>query len=135
MTQIVDPLQEKVNQLTRELSATNQQLDQSYQTIAKLRAEMRSVQFSASMSNKARSEFVGKLAHDLREFSSAILYSAELLAQEPASSASPRHREHFHDIRQGARDLLSLTGDILEILKHESGNPDGNYSLYITRSI
>jgi two-component system cell cycle sensor histidine kinase PleC len=77
---------------------------------------------AADHANRAKSEFLAHVSHELRSPLNAILGFAEMLEGQffgPLGDA--RYREYAGDIRQSGLHLLSIINDILDLAKVEAG--------------
>jgi signal transduction histidine kinase len=93
-------LERRVNERTTELA------------IAKERAEA---------SDRFKSEFLANMSHELRTPLNAIIGFAELMHKGKVGPVSAEHHEYLGDILTGARHLLALINDVLDLAKVESG--------------
>jgi signal transduction histidine kinase len=76
----------------------------------------------AEKANESKSEFVRTVTHELRSPVNAIIGFSELLAGRSAGKITPETRDSYlRDINAGARHLLSLVNDLLDLAKMESG--------------
>jgi signal transduction histidine kinase/CHASE3 domain sensor protein len=74
--------------------------------------------------NKVKTEFLASMSHELRTPLSAILGFADLLANSPKESLSPRAKESLERIKRNGEHLLSLINDVLDLAKAEAGHLD-----------
>lgn len=72
----------------------------------------------AERSNKAKSDFLAKMSHDIRTPMSGIIGMADLALTKLDSPSVGRHIEM---IRQSARALLSILNDIIDLSRIEAG--------------
>jgi PAS domain S-box-containing protein len=78
---------------------------------------------AAEQANRAKSEFLSNVSHDLRTPLSAILGFAELMAEHPFIRTAPAEAGEFLErIRDNSRVLLSLIEDLLDISAIEAGH-------------
>lgn len=70
--------------------------------------------------NRARSEFVAMVSHELRAPLHAVMGMAEVL-MEDCSELNPQQRKYLSTIRDGARHLNALVSDILDLSRIELG--------------
>jgi PAS domain S-box-containing protein len=71
--------------------------------------------------NRMKSEFLASMSHELRTPLNAIIGFSDLLAEQGPGSLSPKQQRFIGHIRQGARHLLELINDILDLSKVEAG--------------
>jgi len=79
---------------------------------------IRVAQEEAERANRAKSEFLSRMSHDLRTPLNAVLGFAQLLA---ADSLTDSQRECTQQILKGGRHLLDLINEVLDISRIESG--------------
>jgi PAS domain S-box-containing protein len=73
----------------------------------------------AERANRAKSEFLSRMSHDLRTPLNAVLGFAQLLDMDNLSSDQ---RESVTQILEAGRHLLDLMNEVLDISRIESGN-------------
>ncbi len=73
----------------------------------------------AERANRAKSEFVSRMSHDLRTPLNAMLGFAQLLDMD---NLTPDQRESVTQILEAGRHLLDLMNEVLDISRIESGN-------------
>lgn len=73
----------------------------------------------AERANRAKSEFVSRMSHDLRTPLNAVLGFAQLLDMDNLTSDQ---RESVTQILEAGRHLLDLMNEVLDISRIESGN-------------
>jgi len=105
-------LENKVDERTRELIEANKLLQH-----AKDAAE--EAQQAAEVANRAKSEFLTNMSHDLRTPMNAILGFAQLMERDPALTAT--QQEYLGIIRRGGEHLLILINDVLDMSRIEAG--------------
>ena len=71
--------------------------------------------------NRLKSEFLASMSHELRTPLNAIIGFSDLLAEQIAGPLSPKQQRFVSHIQQGARHLLALINDILDLSKVEAG--------------
>ena len=88
--------------------------------IVRQRAEedLRRAKESAESANRAKSEFLTVMSHEMRTPMNGILGMAELLAE---SSLLEAQREYVRVFQRAGANLLDLINDILDLSKVESG--------------
>ena len=72
----------------------------------------------AERANRAKSEFLSRMSHDLRTPLNAVLGFAQLLSAERLSESE---RECANQILKGGRHLLDLINEVLDIARIETG--------------
>lgn len=73
---------------------------------------------AADAANKAKSELIAQVSHDIRTPMDAILGLVSLIRQDESSSAQ---QEYLNRIQQSARTLLGVINDLLDYAKIEEG--------------
>ena len=86
-----------------------------------LEAEMLSAREHAVAANKAKSEFLAKMSHDIRTPLHGILSYAQMGEARFASVAPEKIKRYFENIDASAQRLMSLLNDVLDSAKLESG--------------
>jgi len=102
-------------ELNRRLEAQARQLEAQAQELARARD-------AALQANRAKSEFLAYMSHELRSPMNAIVGFSEMMKLEVMGPISPpKYREYAEDIHGSATHLLSLINDILDLSKAEAG--------------
>ena len=76
--------------------------------------------------NRMKSEFLASMSHELRTPLNAIIGFSDLLAEQTAGALSSKQQRFVNHIQQGARHLLALINDILDLSKVEAGRLELN---------
>lgn len=84
----------------------------------KKQQELNAAILDADEANKAKSDFLGKMSHDIRTPINTILAMNELIV---ANTSSARIREWVNDSNVSGKILLSLIDDMLDLTKIEAG--------------
>ena len=77
--------------------------------------------------NRLKSEFLASMSHELRTPLNAIIGFSDLLAEQTAALLSAKQTRFLGHIRQGAKHLLDLINDILDLSKIEAGRLELRY--------
>ncbi len=81
-------------------------------------SELRKAREAAEAANRAKSEFLANISHELRTPMNAILGMTEIALQE---DISPAVRDHLQTARDSAEVLLSLLNELLDMARIEAG--------------
>jgi PAS domain S-box-containing protein len=91
------------------------------QVIIRQRAEadLQRAKASAESANRAKSEFLTTMSHEMRTPMNAILGMADLLSESPLRA---EQRDYVRVFQKAGANLLDLINDILDLSKVESGH-------------
>lgn len=89
--------------------------------LVRMNDELRSAQQQADRANQAKSTFLSHLSHELRTPLNAILGFAQILLSEKLASTEAQKKQFAGNILTGARHLLKLSNEVLDLAKIESG--------------
>ncbi|PKO49309.1 MAG: hypothetical protein CVU31_00915 [Betaproteobacteria bacterium HGW-Betaproteobacteria-4] len=84
-----------------------------------LLTELEQASATAERSNRAKTEFLANISHELRTPMNGILGFSELLEQEPLSEAQ---QELLKPLRTSAEDLMALINDLIQLSALEAGH-------------
>jgi len=79
---------------------------------------------NAEQANKAKSEFLSSISHELRTPMNAVLGFAQILAIDKKDPLSDRQKKSVAQITEGGNHLLNLINDVLDLAKIEAGHID-----------
>jgi signal transduction histidine kinase/CheY-like chemotaxis protein len=79
-------------------------------------------QRATEAASQAKSEFLARMSHEIRNPLNGVLGMTQALAAAPDLSA--RHRESLTVIRQSGEALLAIINDVLDLSKVEAGRMD-----------
>ena len=85
---------------------------------AKLEEDLRMAKLAAEHANEAKSDYLSRMSHELRTPLNAILGFAQLLDLDDLAD---QQRDNLGHIMSGARHLLSLINEVLDIAAIEAG--------------
>ena len=105
--QHAETLEAKVRERTRELEATNQELQQANLKIRE--------------ADRLKSEFLANMSHELRTPMNAIIGFTRLVQRKSADVLPTKQRENLEKVEISANQLLGLINDILDLSKIEAG--------------
>jgi PAS domain S-box-containing protein len=77
--------------------------------------------------NRLKSEFLASMSHELRTPLNAIIGFSELLGEQTSSILNEKQKRFLGHIQQGAKHLLDLINDILDLSKIEAGRLELRY--------
>jgi PAS domain S-box-containing protein len=83
---------------------------------------------AAEAANRAKTEFLANISHELRTPMNAILGFTQILQREP--DLNSKHRDFLNSIRRSGSHLLTLIDDLLDLSKIESGKLDIARSIF-----
>jgi len=92
--------------------------------LERLTTELESANRAAREVSRLKSEFLANMSHELRTPLNAVIGFAEMLYDGKAGPVSARQQEFLDDILTGARHLLQLINDVLDLSKVEAGRMD-----------
>ena len=75
----------------------------------------------AEKANKAKSNFLSNMSHDIRTPMNGIIGVLSLVEQEETVKNDKKLTDYIHKIQSSSRHLLSLINDVLDVSKIESG--------------
>jgi PAS domain S-box-containing protein len=104
--------EEAVGALNTKLAAANKELELRNREVER--------------ANRMKSEFLASMSHELRTPLNAIIGFSDLLAEQIAGALSAKQQRFVGHIQQGARHLLALINDILDLSKVEAGRLELN---------
>ena len=80
--------------------------------------ELKQAKEAAETANRAKSEFLANVSHEVRTPLNGMIGTAELLGDTDLTSVQ---RDHLHVIAESAETLLAILNDILDFSKIEAG--------------
>ena len=100
-------LEQRVESRTSQLADANRRLKVQNQEVER--------------ATKLKSQFLASMSHELRTPLNAILGFSDLLAEKTAGPLTDKQARFIGHVRDGARHLLQLINDILDLSKIEAG--------------
>jgi signal transduction histidine kinase len=101
------------------LRALNQSLER---LVAERTAELATAKEAAEAANRAKSEFLACMSHDLRTPLNAVLGFAQLLELDPGVRGSPSAPGQVRLVVDAGRHLLEMIDDLLDLARIEAGS-------------
>ena len=80
--------------------------------------------------NRMKTEFLARTSHELRTPLNAIMGYSDLLGEEPAGPLPPTYKRFVANIQEGARHLLRMVNDVLDLAKIEVGRIELNREVF-----
>jgi signal transduction histidine kinase len=106
--------------LTRERQV-NERLEKQSRKLAKLARRLAGARDDANHANRAKSEFLAHMSHELRTALNAINGFSEIIKDELFGPVTPRYRDYAADIYRSGIHLTALINDVLDLSKIEAG--------------
>ena len=100
-------LERRIEARTAELIASNRELEQRGLELEK--------------ASRLKTEFMARMSHELRTPMNAIIGFSDLLAEQAEGPLHETYARFVTHIREGARHLLALINDVLDLSKIEAG--------------
>lgn len=93
---------------------------------ARLRAEeeLKAARDEAERANRAKSQFLSQMSHELRTPMNAIMGFGQLLQADQQHPLADEQKTYLREILRGARHLLVLINEVLDLGRVESGKLD-----------
>ncbi len=108
--------------LAREQAQFTERLEAQARQLAAQAQELEAARDAALQANRAKSEFLAYMSHELRSPMNAIVGFSEMMKHEVMGPISPpKYREYVGDMHDSAAHLLSLINDMLDLSKAEAG--------------
>lgn len=104
---------------TDEIGALASSMNEMLATIERSQRELTEARVAAEAANKAKSEFLSTITHEIRSPMTAVIGYADLLL-EPGVTDDQR-RDHVSRIRRSGEHLLGVINDLLDASKIEAG--------------
>jgi signal transduction histidine kinase len=88
----------------------------------KSEAELVAARRQAEQQSSAKSEFLAKVSHEIRNPLNAIIGFSELMMEERFGAiGNDRYRQYLKDIHASGEHIMSLVNDLIDLSKIESG--------------
>lgn len=115
----IEQLADQLAEERRSLKVINQELDLRNREVER--------------ANRLKSEFLATMSHELRTPLHSIIGFSELLAEQESGDLNQKQKRQLDHILRGARHLLSLINDILDLSKIESGRLELNPESFLVQ--
>jgi signal transduction histidine kinase/HPt (histidine-containing phosphotransfer) domain-containing protein len=113
-----DDLEIKVRERTAKLISAHDQLREEIQQRERAEAELRIAKRAAEEANRAKSEFLASMSHEVRTPIGAIIGLTQVALD---TELTPEQRECLELIRASGDALLAIVNDALDVSKIEAG--------------
>jgi signal transduction histidine kinase len=120
----VTPLVEAEEQLrkrTRDLEVANDALQRERASVEQARIAAETARDQALQADEIKSQFLASMSHELRTPLNAILNFTEFVSLGMMGPVNERQKDALDKALDGARHLLNLINDVLDIAKIEAG--------------
>jgi PAS domain S-box-containing protein len=97
------------------------------QNLTTANAELELRNREVERANRLKSEFLASMSHELRTPLNAIIGFSELLGEQTSAILSDKQKRFLGHIQNGAKHLLELINDILDLSKIEAGRVELHY--------
>ncbi|MGA2722219.1 MAG: CHASE3 domain-containing protein [Bryobacteraceae bacterium] len=94
--------------------------------LARAASELETRNREVERANRMKTEFLARMSHELRTPLNAIVGYSDLLGEEVAGPLPPTYARFVDNIQEGARHLLYMVNDLLDLSKIEAGRVDLN---------
>ncbi len=118
---VLEGLELKVAERTREYETANRQLLTMNDELALRRSEAEAAKLQADAANRAKSDFLANMSHELRTPLNAIIGFSDVMINGMSGPMTDEQIEFLGDIGTSGKHLLSLINDILDLSKVEAG--------------
>ena len=89
--------------------------------VAERTATLKATNLELARASQVKSEFLGRMSHDLRTPLNAVIGFADLLLTQQVGSLTDKQQRYLGHVANAGRHLLVLINDILDITRVEAG--------------
>jgi signal transduction histidine kinase/CheY-like chemotaxis protein len=115
-------LRRELRDATQSAKSTTATLRQTLDLWNKTRRELAGAQRRVKQAERAKSEFLINISHELRTPMTAILGFADLLLEDGNLALAPDSRlEHLHTLKRNAKNLMEILSDLFDLSQLEAG--------------
>jgi signal transduction histidine kinase len=116
-------IERAVQERTAELASANRELQVEIAERRRAEINLRAAKEQAEVANRAKSEFLAMVSHELKTPLNAIIGFSDILANQTLGPIGKlQYLEYASDIRDSGHYLLKIINDILDLSRIESGN-------------
>jgi signal transduction histidine kinase len=116
-------IERAVRERTAELATANRELQVEIAERRRAEINLRSAKEQAEVANRAKSEFLAMVSHELKTPLNAIIGFSEILSNQTLGPMGKvQYLDYASDIRDSGHYLLKIINDILDLSRIETGN-------------
>ncbi len=119
--------EQKVSRLNQELE---QRVAERTAELEQMASELETRNREVERANRMKTDFLARMSHELRTPLNAIVGYSDLLAEEGSGPLLPAYKRFTANIQEGARHLLDMVNDVLDLSKIEAGRIDLNREVF-----
>ncbi len=116
--------QERAQQRSRELYASQQELKKAYQLLETTNIRLKEAEAMAIKANELKTRFITNLSHELRTPLNAIINFSYILSKSHYGAVTPEQADYLLRIHNSGELLLQIVNDLLDLAKIEAGQMD-----------